>query len=221
MFDAWNNGNVERMIEVWWDDSSWEEAVEVPDRRMIRGRENVEARLREVIEVIGEMRLEVVDLEDLGGETLASVQTRVVGSASAVSLDAMGYHLIRFEGGAGPPVPHLHDVASRRWGLWIAARAHCFERSSNRGRSHQSESPPEPRSVEGQPLLHVVPENPEQALPELCEGRRRNIVSTPLPLPRTRIDPIASTRSPRSRTSVYSGRNKARDCAVSAIKLTS
>jgi ketosteroid isomerase-like protein len=24
MFDAWNDGNVDRMIEFWWDDSTWE-----------------------------------------------------------------------------------------------------------------------------------------------------------------------------------------------------
>ena len=43
MYDAWNDGNVDRMIEFWWDDATWEDAPEIPDRRIIRGRENVEA----------------------------------------------------------------------------------------------------------------------------------------------------------------------------------
>jgi ketosteroid isomerase-like protein len=99
MFDAWNDGNVDRMIEFWWDDATWEDAPEMPDRQIVRGRENVEARLREVIELMGEMEIEVVELEELGDEILGSVQVRAVGSASGISLDAPACHLIRFEGG--------------------------------------------------------------------------------------------------------------------------
>ena len=99
MYDAWNNGNVDRMIEFWWDDAIWEEGAEMPDRRIIRGRENVEARLREVMEVIGDLEMEVVELEDLGDEVLGSVQLRVVGSTSGISLDTPDYHLIRIERG--------------------------------------------------------------------------------------------------------------------------
>ena len=99
MYDAWNNGNVDRMIEFWWDDATWEDAPETPDRQIIRGRENVEAHLRDTIEVMGELEMEVIELEELGAEILGSVQVRVVGSASGISLDVLAYHLIRFEGG--------------------------------------------------------------------------------------------------------------------------
>jgi ketosteroid isomerase-like protein len=99
MYDAWNNGNVDRMIEFWWDDATWEDLPDAPDRQIVRGRENVEARLRDLIAMMGEMEMEVVELEELGDEILGSVQVRVVGSASGISLDAPGYHLIRFEGG--------------------------------------------------------------------------------------------------------------------------
>lgn len=99
MYDAWNEGNVDRMIEFWWDDATWEDDPDLPDSQIFRGRENVEAHLREVIEVIGDLKMEVVDLEDLGDEVLGSVQVRVVGSASGISLDAPHFHLIRFEQG--------------------------------------------------------------------------------------------------------------------------
>jgi ketosteroid isomerase-like protein len=62
MYDAWNNGNVDRMIEFWWDDATWEDDPETPDRHIIRGRENVEARLREVMGVMGDLKMEVVEL---------------------------------------------------------------------------------------------------------------------------------------------------------------
>ncbi|MEA2432230.1 MAG: hypothetical protein QOI19_2703, partial [Thermoleophilaceae bacterium] len=38
MYNAWNNGNVDRMIEFWWDDATWEDAPEIPDRQIVRGR---------------------------------------------------------------------------------------------------------------------------------------------------------------------------------------
>ena len=87
------------MIEFWWDDSTWEDYPELPDRRIIHGRENVEARLREVMEVIGDLEMEVAELEDLGDEVLSTVQVRAVGSTSGVSLDVPAYALIRFESG--------------------------------------------------------------------------------------------------------------------------
>jgi ketosteroid isomerase-like protein len=99
MYNAWNNGNVDRMIEFWWDDATWEDAPEIPDRQIVRGRENVEARLREVIEVMGHLKMQVVDLEELGDEILGSVLLRVVGSASGISIDVPAFHLIRFERG--------------------------------------------------------------------------------------------------------------------------
>ena len=119
MFDAWNNGNVDRMIEFWWDDATWEDPPEMPDRQAIRGRENVEAHLREVIEVMGDMELEVVELEELGDEILGSVQVRAVGSASGISLDAPAYHLIRFEEGR---VRRYRIFATREQALEAAQR---------------------------------------------------------------------------------------------------
>jgi ketosteroid isomerase-like protein len=57
MYDAWNEGGVDRMIDFWWDDASWEDYPELPDRRIIRGRANVEAHLRGVIELIGDLKM--------------------------------------------------------------------------------------------------------------------------------------------------------------------
>ena len=41
MFEAWNSGNVDRMTEFWSDDGDWiwEDAPEIPDARVVRGRE--------------------------------------------------------------------------------------------------------------------------------------------------------------------------------------
>ena len=117
MYDAWNEGGVDRMIDFWWDDATWEDHPEVPDRRIIRGRENVEARLREVIELIGDLKMEVIELEELGDEILGSVQLRVVGSASGISLDTPAFNLIRFENGR---IRRYRNFAAREHALEAA-----------------------------------------------------------------------------------------------------
>lgn len=99
MYAAWNEGNVESLVEFWWEDGTWEDAPEMPDRRVVCGRENVRAHLREAIEVMGDLRMEVIDLHELDGYVLGSVQVRVIGSTSGINIDTPSYHLIRFEEG--------------------------------------------------------------------------------------------------------------------------
>ena len=101
MFDAWNAGNVDRMIEFWSEDGDWiwEDFPDVPDARVIRGREPVEAHLRDVIDVLGEMHIEVEELVDLGDELLAVTSFIAKGAQSGVQLDVPAFHLIRFEEG--------------------------------------------------------------------------------------------------------------------------
>lgn len=119
MYAAWNEGNVDRMIEFWWDDATWEDYPELPDHRVIRGRENVEAHLLGIIELIGDLKMEVVELEELGDEVLGSVLLRVVGSSSGISLDTPGFHLIRFEGDL---VRRYRVFATREHALEAAVR---------------------------------------------------------------------------------------------------
>lgn len=121
MYEAWNDGNVDRMVEFWWDDSTWEDAPEIPDRSIVHGRENVEARLREVIELVGEMEIEVDQLEEIGDEILGSVRFRVVSATSGASFDTPSFQLIRFEGGR---VRRYRLFTSRDDALAAAAEDH-------------------------------------------------------------------------------------------------
>ena len=101
MFDAWNSGNVDRMTEFWSDDGDWiwEDAPEIPDARVVRGREQVEEHLRGVIGLMGEMEIKVEELVDLGDEVLAVTRFNVRGAQSGIELDAPAFQLIRFENG--------------------------------------------------------------------------------------------------------------------------
>jgi ketosteroid isomerase-like protein len=99
LFEAWDDGDVDRMIEFWADDGDWEDPPEMPDRRVITGRDAIEAHLADLIDLVGGMRVEVEELRPVGEDVLAIVTFHVIGAHSGVQFDAPSFHLIRFEGG--------------------------------------------------------------------------------------------------------------------------
>ena len=101
MLDAWNAGNVDRMIDFWTEDGDWiwEDAPDLPDARVVRGREQVEAHLRDVMGLLGDLKLEAEEFVDLGDDLLVVVRTSVHGAQSGIELDTPGFHLVRFENG--------------------------------------------------------------------------------------------------------------------------
>jgi ketosteroid isomerase-like protein len=101
MYVAWNEGNVERMTDFWAEDGDWrwEDPPEFPDRRVIRGREAVEAHLREMMEFIGGLQVEVEELLPIGDELVAVVRFTVTGAKSGIELDTPIVQVFRFENG--------------------------------------------------------------------------------------------------------------------------
>jgi ketosteroid isomerase-like protein len=101
MYDAWNEGNVERMIDFWAEDGDWvwEDPPDFPDRRVLRGREEVEAHLRGLMEFIGGMEVEVEELLPIGDELVAVVSFTLEGAKSGIQLDAPVVQVFRFEEG--------------------------------------------------------------------------------------------------------------------------
>jgi ketosteroid isomerase-like protein len=101
MFEAWNSGNVDRMIEFWSEDGDWiwEDFPDAPDARVLRGRQLVEAHLRDLLGVLGELEVHVEELVDLDDELLAVTHFTARGAQSGVPVDAPAFHLIRFEDG--------------------------------------------------------------------------------------------------------------------------
>jgi ketosteroid isomerase-like protein len=102
MYDAWNEGNVDRMIDFWAEDGDWrwEDFPDAPDSSVVVGREAVEAHLREMVSLLGDVRItveEVVEVED--GVVLASIKGSIRGAQSGVELEDAGVHLVYLEGG--------------------------------------------------------------------------------------------------------------------------
>jgi ketosteroid isomerase-like protein len=101
MYEAWNEGNVERMIDFWAEDGDWqwEDPPDFPDRRVLRGREEVEAHLRGLMEFIGDMEVEVQELLPIDDELVAVVRFTVAGARSGIELDTPVVQVFRFEAG--------------------------------------------------------------------------------------------------------------------------
>jgi ketosteroid isomerase-like protein len=101
MYAAWNEGNVERMVDFWTEDGDWEwqDPPDFPDRRVLRGREEVESHLRGLMEFIGGMEVEVEELVPIGDELVAVVSFTVEGAKSGIQLDAPVVQVFRFEEG--------------------------------------------------------------------------------------------------------------------------
>jgi ketosteroid isomerase-like protein len=99
MYAAWNEGSVERMVDFWTEDGDWEwqDPPDFPDRRVLRGREEVESHLRGLMEFIGGMEVEVEELLPIGDELVAVVSFTVEGAKSGIELDAPVVQVFRFE----------------------------------------------------------------------------------------------------------------------------
>jgi len=101
MFAGWNSGNVERMTEFWTEDGDWiwEDPPDLPDARVLRGREAVEAHLRDLIGTLGEMEITVEELADLDDELFAVTHFTVKGAESGIRMDSPMFHLVEFDDG--------------------------------------------------------------------------------------------------------------------------
>jgi ketosteroid isomerase-like protein len=101
MFAAWNDGDIDRMDEFWAEDGDWiwDDPPEFPDAQRLRGRDAVQARFREVAELLGTLRVEFDALEKIGDVVLAEVRLTGAGAQSGIPVEAAGFHVIRFENG--------------------------------------------------------------------------------------------------------------------------
>jgi ketosteroid isomerase-like protein len=101
MIDAWNDGNVDRMIEFWAQDGDWiwEDAPDFPDRKVVRGREAVEAHLRDIVNLFGEMRITLSQIRQMSDEVLIVGSAAVHGAASGIELEFGWAHLVTFDNG--------------------------------------------------------------------------------------------------------------------------
>jgi ketosteroid isomerase-like protein len=101
IYAAWNDGNVDRMIEYWAPDGDWrwEDPPHFPDARKLRGRDEVEAHLRELVRLLGDMRVDLGETEVIGNEVVAQVSFTMHGAQSGIDLDVPTWATILLDDG--------------------------------------------------------------------------------------------------------------------------
>ena len=84
----WNEGGLRALSDRWWaDDIVWHDLPDLPDPVLSRGREEVEARIRE-IELSGQFQFVVRDVEEQGDVTLAEIE--LVGASTQSGAEFVG-----------------------------------------------------------------------------------------------------------------------------------
>jgi ketosteroid isomerase-like protein len=112
MFATWNDSNVERMFDFWTEDGDWTFAdpPDLPDAKRVAGSAAVKTHLRELMSVIGGMRIEAEEVTEISGRVLAVVRFTIEGSLSGIQLDAPSFHVIELDGGR---VRHYRTFSDR------------------------------------------------------------------------------------------------------------
>lgn len=102
MHAVWNESTIERMTDFWTEDGDWiwEDLPDLPDAQVLRGRDAVTERLRELTSLFGGMTIQDKGMTMIGDEVLVDVLFTAEGTSSGVQLDDIPiFHLIRLEDG--------------------------------------------------------------------------------------------------------------------------
>ena len=102
--ERWNAGGLDYAREAWHEDLVWEEPPVFPDAGVHRGRAACIARMGERLALLGEVKLELLDVEVRGDRALVEVVAHGEGTASGVPAELREYFV--FE---------LADGQIRRW----------------------------------------------------------------------------------------------------------
>jgi ketosteroid isomerase-like protein len=84
--DAWNEGGPEAAKRFWAEDFEFHDAPNLPDSRVVRGRDAVAAYLESQIQVIGEMKVVITDVKDGGDKVAFRLSLNVHGVESGVDV---------------------------------------------------------------------------------------------------------------------------------------
>jgi ketosteroid isomerase-like protein len=97
-FGQWNAGALDAAPEIWHDDIVWVEPPDFPDAGTHRGRDACVARMRERLDLLGHVRLELVGGERRGRHFLIEVVVAGEGAASGAPASQQGFWIYEFAG---------------------------------------------------------------------------------------------------------------------------
>jgi ketosteroid isomerase-like protein len=83
-YEAWNQGGAALIKQFLAEDVEFHDPPDLPDTRVLRGRDAVAAHLANQAEVIGEMKFTIVDVEERGRSVMLRMTLDVEGAGSGV-----------------------------------------------------------------------------------------------------------------------------------------
>ena len=92
----WNRGVLEGAERFWHEDLVWEEAPLFPDAGVRRGRDACVARIRERISLLGNVKIEIGEVEVQEGRALVEAAVRGRGATSGAPAETKEYFVYDF-----------------------------------------------------------------------------------------------------------------------------
>jgi ketosteroid isomerase-like protein len=111
-YRALNERDIEGALAPLDEHAVWRESAELPGGGELRGKEAIEAFLREFLDTWSEFRQEVEEARVAGSRVLLLLHMRAVGRTSGIETDTRYAHLWTMQGGRGVLVEAYRDQDS-------------------------------------------------------------------------------------------------------------
>jgi ketosteroid isomerase-like protein len=86
VFEAWNEGGAESAKRFWAEDIEFHDPPDLPDSRVVQGRDAVGAYLTSQTEVVGDLKLNIVDARERGESVVLRMELTVHGAESGLDV---------------------------------------------------------------------------------------------------------------------------------------
>ena len=98
-YEAWNEGGPERAQAHWAEEFEYHDPPNLPDAKVIRGRERVLAHLLDQTKLAGGMHVDVQELRLSGPEVVVLLRMDLRGAGSGIELPGEPGHVVLVEDG--------------------------------------------------------------------------------------------------------------------------
>ncbi|MGH2801032.1 MAG: nuclear transport factor 2 family protein [Solirubrobacterales bacterium] len=85
-YEAWNEGGAEMLRQFLAEDFEFRDPPNLPDSRVVRGRDAAAAYLASQVEVIGDMKFTIVEVKERGRSVVLRMKLDVHGAGSGLVL---------------------------------------------------------------------------------------------------------------------------------------
>jgi ketosteroid isomerase-like protein len=85
-YEAWNEGGAEAAKQFWAEDIEFHDPPDLPDSRVVSGRDAVAAYLMHQTEAVGNWKLNIVDARERGECVVVRIELTVHGTSSGLDV---------------------------------------------------------------------------------------------------------------------------------------